>query len=239
MSYLPFHAIWKGKSILTDKTAFITEPLTFVQRDAEIVQQRADHFRTDMKSRRTVRDFSSKPVPRSVIETCIETAGGAPSGANQQPWHFVAIQDPQIKHRIRLAAEEEERAFYAGRAGQEWLEALAHLGTDDSKPFLDEAPWLIVIFAQRWGEDEDGKRVKHYYVPESVGIASGFLISALHLAGLASLTHTPAPMKFLNEICQRPESEKPVILLVAGYPKDDAEVPKISKFPIKDICSWI
>lgn len=224
---------------MNDKTLFITEALEFEQRDAAQVQQRAEQFRTDMKSRRTVRDFSSKPVPRSVIETCIETAGGAPSGANQQPWHFVAIQDPGIKHQIRLAAEEEERAFYAGRAGQEWLQALAHLGTDDNKPFLDEAPWLIVIFAKRWGEGEDGKRVKYYYVPESVGIASGFLISALHLAGLASLTHTPAPMKFLNQICQRPDSEKPVILLVVGYPKDDAEVPKISKFPLDQISSWI
>ena len=224
---------------MTDKTQFITEPLEFEYRDEADVQQRAEQFRADMKSRRTVRDFSSKPVPRSVIEACIEAAGGAPSGANQQPWHFVAIQDPDTKHRIRLAAEEEERAFYAGRAGQEWLEALAHLGTDDNKPFLDEAPWLIVIFAKRWGEGQDGTRVKHYYVPESVGIASGFLISALHLAGLASLTHTPAPMKFLNEICGRPESEKPVILLVAGYPKEDAEVPKIAKLPLDDITSWI
>ena len=224
---------------MIDKSVFVTEPLTFEHRDAAAVQQRAEQFRTNMKSRRTVRDFSSKPVPRSVIEACIETAGGAPSGANQQPWHFVAIQDAQIKHRIRLAAEEEEQAFYAGRAGQEWLEALAHLGTDDSKPFLEDAPWLIVIFAKRWGEDEGGKRIKHYYVPESVGIASGFLIAALHLAGLASLTHTPAPMKFLNQICQRPDSEKPVILLVAGYPKDDAEVPQISKYPVEDISSWI
>ena len=224
---------------MTDKTQFITERLQFKYRDEADVQRRAEQFRSDMKSRRTVRDFSSKPVPRSVIETCIEAAGGAPSGANQQPWHFVAIQNPETKHRIRLAAEEEERAFYAGRAGQEWLEALAHLGTDDNKPFLDEAPWLIVIFAKRWGEDDGGKRIKHYYVPESVGIASGFLISALHLAGLASLTHTPAPMKFLNEICGRPESEKPVILLVAGYPKEDAEVPKITKLPLDDIASWI
>ncbi len=224
---------------MTDRPPFITEPLIFQHRDEEIVQKRADQFHADMKSRRTVRDFSPKPVPRAIIEACIETAGGAPSGANQQPWHFVAIQDPQIKHRIRLAAEEEERAFYAGRAGQEWLKALAHLGTDENKPFLEEAPWLIVIFAKRWGEDASEKRVKHYYVPESVGIACGMLISAIHMAGLASLTHTPAPMKFLNEICQRPESEKPVILLVAGFPKDDAEVPSISKYPLNEISSWI
>jgi nitroreductase len=224
---------------MTDKTSFITEPLNFELLDAETVAKQAQRFRTDMQSRRTVRDFSSRPVPRDIIETCIEIAGDAPSGANQQPWHFVAISDPETKHRIRLAAEEEERAFYAGRAGEEWLDALAHLGTDDNKPFLDEAPWLIVIFAKRWGEDDHGNRVKHYYVPESVGIASGFLISALHMAGLASLTHTPAPMKFLTEICGRPESEKPVILLVAGYPADDAEVPKIDKYPLDKISSWI
>ena len=192
-----------------------------------------------MKTRRTVRDFSSKPVPRDVIENCIRTAGNAPSGANQQPWHFVAISNPVKKSKIREAAEQEEREFYAGRAGEEWLEALVHLGTDDHKPFLEEAPWLIVIFAKRWGEDEQGNRIKHYYVPESVGIATGFLITALHQAGLASLTHTPAPMKFLNEICQRPDSEKPVILLVVGHPKDDATVPKISKLPLEAISSWV
>ena len=224
---------------MTDKSSFITEPLQFEPRDAEAIRARAERFLLDMKSRRTVRDYSSKPVPREIIETCIAAAGGAPSGANQQPWHFVAISDPETKRRIRLAAEEEERAFYAGRAGEEWLDALANLGTDDHKPFLEEAPWLIAIFAKRWGEDEAGNRIKHYYVPESVGIASGFLISAIHMAGLASLTHTPAPMKFLNQICQRPESEKPVILLVVGYPAEDAEVPKIDKYPVESISTWI
>ncbi len=224
---------------MTDQSSFITEPLGFESAEPDTVGQRARQFQSDMKSRRTVRHYSTRPVPREIIETCIETAGNAPSGANQQPWHFVAISDPEVKLQIRLAAEEEERAFYAGRAGEEWLDALAHLGTDDNKPFLEEAPWLIVIFAQRWGEDEQGNRLKHYYVPESVGIASGFLISALHMAGLASLTHTPAPMKFLNQICKRPDSEKPVILLVAGYPADDAEVPKISKYPLHKISSWI
>ena len=224
---------------MADKTSFITEPLRFEPRDIETVGERARQFQADMKARRTVRDYSSRPVPRDVIETYIATAGTAPSGANQQPWHFVAISDPETKRQIRIAAEEEERAFYAGRAGEEWLEALAHLGTDDNKPFLEEAPWLIAIFAKRWGEDEQGNRIKHYYVPESVGIASGFLISAFHMAGLATLTHTPAPMKFLNQICGRPEAEKPVILLVVGYPAEDAKVPKIGKYPVDTISSWI
>ncbi len=218
---------------------FETEPLNFQFNEDETVLKSAEAFRHSMLSRRTVRDFSSRPVPRDIIESCLLTAGNAPSGANQQPWHFVAISNPDIKSKIRVAAEEEERAFYAGRAGQEWLEALAHLGTDDNKPFLEDAPWLIAIFAKRWGEDAQGNKVKHYYVPESVGIASGFLITALHQAGLASLTHTPAPMKFLTEICERPDSEKPVILLVVGYPKADAQVPKITKEPLGYISSWI
>ena len=219
--------------------AFIEESLAFSRAVPEEVKARAEKFEADMKSRRTVRHFSSDLVPASVIETCIAVAGGAPSGANQQPWHFVAISDPKIKSRIRQAAEEEERSFYAGRAGEEWLDALAHLGTDADKPFLEDAPWLIAVFAKRWGEDENGNRIKHYYVPESVGIACGFLISALHKAGLASLTHTPAPMKFLSQICGRPDSEKPVILMVVGYPKDDAKVPKIEKLPVVGILSWI
>lgn len=228
-----------GDFDLTEKTSFITRPLDFVSRSDDEISRRAKAFEQDMKSRRTVRNFSDRPVPRQTIETCIAAAGGAPSGANQQPWHFVAIGDPQTKICIRKAAEEEERAFYSGRAGQEWIDALAHLGTDDNKPFLEEAPWLIVIFAQRWGEDENGNRIKHYYVPESVGIAAGFLISAIHMAGLASLTHTPAPMKFLNRICGRPEAEKPVILLVVGHPKTDAQVPDISKKPLRQISSWM
>ncbi|MGI9366937.1 MAG: nitroreductase family protein [Rhizobiaceae bacterium] len=224
---------------MNDKTSYITRPLDFVCHSDDEIRARAQSFQQNMKSRRTVRDFSGRPVSREVIEACILAAGGAPSGANQQPWHFVAISDAQTKNRIRQAAEEEERAFYSGRAGQEWIDALAHLGTDDNKPFLEEAPWLIVIFAQRWGEDEDGNRIKHYYVPESVGIAAGFLISAIHKAGLASLTHTPSPMKFLNRICGRPEAEKPVILLVVGHPKIDAKVPDISKKSLNQISSWI
>ncbi len=192
-----------------------------------------------MLTRRTVRDYSDRPVDRTVIEQAIAAARSAPSGANQQPWHFVAISDTDTKRRIREAAEAEERAFYAGRAGNEWLDALAHLGTDADKPFLETAPWLIVLFAQRWGVDEDGARVKNYYVPESVGIACGFLIAALHDAGLATLTHTPAPMKFLTEICGRPDSEKPFVLLVVGHPADGATVPDIERKMDGETVTWI
>lgn len=206
-----------------------TQPLAFQERETDEIAARATALRAALKTRRTIRDFSSRPVPRAIIETLVMTAAGAPSGANQQPWTFVCIADPALKRQIRIAAEEEEKAFYAGRAGAEWLEALEHLGTDWEKPFLETAPWLIAIFAQRWGRDENGKKIKHYYVPESVGIATGFLISAIHQAGLASLTHTPAPMAFLNEICGRPENEKPVILLVVGHPAEGCEVPVIDK----------
>lgn len=213
-------------------------PLEFAQRDETEMMARAQEFRALMKARRTVRDFSPRPVPRELIETCIMTAGGAPSGANQQPWTFVCIGDAATKTAIRDAAEKEEREFYAGRASDEWLDALAPIGTDANKPFLETAPWLIAIFAQRYGVTPEGKRVKHYYVPESVGIATGFLIAALHNAGLATLTHTPSPMGFLNEICGRPEHEKALILLVAGYPDDGALVPNIAKKPAEDIIVW-
>ena len=212
--------------------------LYFEHLDAAETAQRASAFRALMNRRRTVRDFSDRPVPRAVIEDCVMTAATAPSGANQQPWTFVCISDPQTKRRIREAAEEEERGFYAGRASEEWLEALAPLGTDENKPFLETAPWLIAIFAQRYGTAQDGRRIKHYYVPESVGIASGFLIAALHGAGLATLTHTPSPMGFLNEICGRPESEKAVILLVAGYPAERATVPDIARKPAGQVLVW-
>jgi iodotyrosine deiodinase len=202
---------------------------------------RARAFHADVVRRRTVRDFDSRPVPRDVIETCLMAAGTAPSGANLQPWHFAVIEDAAAKRRIRQAAEEEERAFYAGRAPKEWLEALAPLGTDADKPFLEEAPLLIAIFAQRSGTRPDGRKVTHYYVPESVGIATGFLILALHHAGLATLTHTPSPMGFLNEICRRPSWEKPTILLVVGYPKAGCQVPVHGgiKKPLAEISSWI
>lgn len=202
---------------------------------------RAAEFHAEIRRRRTVRDFCDRAVPREVIESCLLAAGTAPSGANQQPWHFAVITDPLRKARIRQAAEIEEREFYEGRASAEWLEALAPLGTDANKPFLETAPILIAIFGQRHGLTASGKKVKHYYVPESVGIATGFLIAALHHAGLATLTHTPSPMGFLNEICGRPEAEKPYILLVVGYPAGNCLVPRHGsiKKPLSEISSWL
>ncbi|MFZ4687182.1 MAG: nitroreductase family protein [Hyphomonadaceae bacterium] len=202
---------------------------------------RATALREELARRRTVRDFEPRPVPREVIETCLLTAGSAPSGANQQPWFFSVITDPAHKRRVREEAEAEERAFYGGRAPQEWLDALSPLGTDPNKPFLEEAPVLIAIFAQKYGVRADGERYSHYYVPESVGIATGFLIAALHHAGLATLTHTPSPMKFLTALCARPPSEKPVILLVVGYPKPDCRVPVHGgiKKPLAAIAQWL
>jgi nitroreductase len=201
--------------------------------------ERAEAFYTEMRRRRTVRMFSDRLVPREVIERCLLTAGTAPNGANLQPWHFVVIGDPEIKHRIRLAAEEEERAFYSGRAPQEWLDALAHLGTDAAKPFLDTAPYLVAIFAQSYGMAADGSRQRHYYVQESVGIATGFLIAALHHAGLATLTHTPSPMGFLSEILGRPANERPFLLLVTGYPAESVTVPLITKKPLTEIATFV
>ncbi len=203
--------------------------------DAQMMAEAAQ-FYDHMRTRHSVRDYSDRPVPRAVIEDCVRAAGTAPSGANQQPWHFVAISDPAMKSRIRAAAEEEEEKFYAGGGGDAWLQALEPIGTDASKPHLDIAPWLIVIFAQRWGY-RNGERVKHYYVPESVGIATGMLITALHTAGLSCLTHTPNPMKFLNELCDRPENEKPIMILAVGHPAEDATVPSVAKKkkPLGDI----
>lgn len=189
----------------------------------------AEAFRDYMRKRHSVRDFLPDPVPRAVIEAAVAAAGSAPSGANQQPWHFVAVGDPAIKARIREAAEAEERAFYAGGGGDAWLAALEPIGTGALKPHLEIAPWLIVIFAQRWGTAPDGSRRKHYYVPESVGIATGVLITALHQAGLVTLTHTPNPMGFLNALCGRPEAEKPVMILAVGHPAPDATVPEAAK----------
>jgi iodotyrosine deiodinase len=223
-------------------TRAIFEPLTGYRDHAdEEMRVRTASFLAAIRRRRTVREFSDRPVPRQVIEDAIRAAGSAPSGANLQPWHFAVIADPAAKRRIREAAEEEERAFYDGRAPQEWLDALAPLGTDANKPFLEVAPVLIAIFMQRHGVLPDGRPVKHYYVPESVGIATGFLIAALHDAGLATLTHTPSPMGFLNEICRRPENEKPAILLVVGHPAPDARVPVAAgiKKPLDEISTWI
>lgn len=194
----------------------------------EEMQTEADAFLDLMRQRHSVRDYSDRRVAREVIEQCVAAAGTAPSGANQQPWHFVAIQDPTMKAKIRAAAEEEEERFYAGGGGDEWLRALEPIGTGSEKPHLDIAPWLIVIFAQRWGE-RDGQKIKHYYVPESVGIATGMLITALHQAGLSCLTHTPNPMRFLNALCDRPDNEKPVMILAVGHPAQDATVPAAAK----------
>lgn len=202
--------------------------------------RRAETYAAELRRRRTVREYDAREPPREVLEQCLLAAGSAPSGANMQPWHFVVITDREVKRRVRLAAEEEERDFYTNRAPKEWLEALAPLGTDEHKPFLEQAT-LIAIFAQRFGALPDGRKVKHYYVPESVGIATGFLISALHHAGLATLTHTPSPMGFLNEICGRPENEKPYILLVVGYPAHGCTVPVYGglRRPLAETTTWL
>lgn len=202
------------------------------------MRRRARTFRDEMLRRRTVRQFSSRPVPREIIEDCLAVAGSAPSGANMQPWHFVVVSDAQIKRQIREAAEAEERIFYRERAPQEWLDALAPLGTDENKPYLETAPYLIAVFAETYSLSPAGRKVKNYYVTESVGIATGLLIAAVHMAGLVSLTHTPSPMGFLNGILRRPPHEKPFLLLVVGYPEADARVPAISKKPLAEIAMF-
>ena len=201
--------------------------------------QRAFAFREQMQHRRTVRQFSDRPVPREIIEQCVRAAATAPSGANLQPWHFVVVSNQAVKHQIRIAAEQEELEFYNRRAPKEWLDALAPLGTDEHKPFLELAPYLIAVFVERYGLLPDGRRVKHYYAMESVGIATGILITAIHQVGLASLTHTPSPMKFLNEILARPKNETPFLLLVVGYPDDAAVVPVIEKKKLEGVCTLI
>lgn len=198
---------------------------------------RAESFAAEMARRRTTRHFSDRAVDRAVIERCLSVAGSAPSGAHQQPWHFVAVSDAGLKREIRAAAEAEEREFYS-TAPPEWLEALAPLGTDATKPYLEAAPYLIAVFAQRYGTDESGARRKHYYVNESVGIATGFLLAALHHAGLAALTHTPSPMAFLRELLGRPASEKPVMLIVTGYPAPDARIPILTRKPLDAISTF-
>lgn len=202
---------------------------------------RVRDFRSALQGRRTCRMFADKPVPRAIIEEALLAAGTAPSGANHQPWHFAIVSSAEMKHQIRLAAEVEEREFYAGKAGQEWLEALAPLGTDEDKEYLDIAPWHIVVFGQRRGGIEPGERRTNYYVPESIGIACGFLLAALHSAGLATLTHTPNPMAFLRTLCGRPSDEKPYMIIVAGHPAEDAEVPlhALRKKPLEQITSWL
>ena len=202
------------------------------------MRERVSKFYADIDRRRTVREFSDRPVPRDIIDTALRAAGTAPSGANLQPWHFVVVSGAETKRRIREAAEVEEREFYEHRASEEWLEALAPLGTDADKPFLETAPYLIAVFLKKFDELEDGRKVKHYYPSESTGLATGFLIAALHAAGLATLTHTPSPMKFLNEILGRPKSERPFLLLVAGYPAEDCEVPDISRKELSEFVSY-
>ncbi len=214
-------------------------PLEFVEYPAEEMARRAAEFYTEMQRRRSVRHFSDRPVPRAIIEDCLRVANSAPSGANKQPWHFVVVSDPATKRRIRAAAEAEERAFYEHRAPQEWLDDLAPLGTGPDKPFLEAAPYLIAIFARRYGLRPDGSKEPHYYVQESVGIATGMLLAALHHAGLATLTHTPSPMNFLNEILGRPPNERAYLLLVTGYPAPDATVPVLSKKPLEEVTTFI
>ena len=205
----------------------------------EEMRARLEEFYTDMDRRRTVREFSDRPVPRDIIETALKAANTAPSGANLQPWHFVVVSGPETKRKLREAAEVEEREFYTHRASEEWLAALEPLGTDDNKPFLETAPYLIAVFLQKYGELPDGRKVKHYYPAESTGLATGILIAALHRAGLVTLTHTPSPMKFLNEILGRPKSERPFLLLVVGYPADDARVPDIERKALEEFTSWV
>lgn len=220
-------------------SSYRTLPLDFQNISEEQMCKNSEKFLELMKRRRTVRDFSDKAVPKEIIENAIKTAGSAPSGANMQPWHFVAISNSGIKKKIREAAEEEERKFYASRAPEAWLDALAPLGTDAQKPFLEIAPWLIVVFLKKFTIDKDGNKHKHYYPSESVGIASGLLISALHNAGLATLTHTPSPMQFLTDICGQTSNEKPYMILVAGYPTTDAKVPAIERYNLDEISSWL
>lgn len=217
-----------------------TVPLDeFQEFPVEEMRARLKDFYEDVSRRRTVREFSDRPVPRDLIETALKAAGTAPSGANLQPWHFVVVSGAETKKKIREAAEVEEREFYQHRASEEWLAALEPLGTDSNKPFLETAPYLIAVFLQKFGALPDGRKVKHYYPVESTGLATGILITALHHAGLATLTHTPSPMKFLNEILGRPKSERPFLLLVVGYPADDAEVPDITRKELETFTSFV
>ena len=213
---------------------------TYEEFPVDLMQERVDAFEAHLQRRRTARQFSDRPVPRSIIEKCLLAAGTAPSGAHQQPWYFVAISDPAVKARIRAAAEAEEREFYQRRAPPEWLEALRPLGTDEHKPYLEQAPWLIAVFLRRFSRAPDGRKIKHYYTDESVGIATGLLIAAVHTAGLVSLTHTPSPMGFLTEILGRPKDiERPFLLLVVGYPRSDAVVPDITRKPLQEIACFM
>jgi nitroreductase len=222
---------------LTETAGFI--PLDFNLQDEATMLTQSQVFLQLMSRRRTVRDFSPRELPQGVLENALKAAGSAPSGANMQPWHFVVVQDSAVKKRIREAAEAEERELYTHRASDEWLQALAPLGTDANKAFLQHAPALIAIFLKKFTLDESGRKHKNYYTAESVGIATGILITALHNAGLATLTHTPSPMKFLSQILERPDYERPYLLLVCGYPSDDATVPDIKRRPLEDIATFV
>lgn len=221
---------------MTDKYPF--QPLEYAEKPVEEMEARALAYYQDIKRRRTVREFSDRPVPKTIIENALLAAGTAPSGANMQPWHYVVVSNPDLKARMRGAAEAEEKEFYEHRASEEWLRALAPLGTDDKKEFLQKAPWLIVVFLKKFTFDEKGNRFKNYYTAESVGISCGFLLSALHHAGLVTLTHTPSPMKFLNTLLERPKEERAYMIIVAGYPEADAMVPVISKDPLEKFVTF-
>jgi len=214
-------------------------PLNWNPLPEEEMARRAREFRASAARRRSVRHYSTRPVPRSIIEDCILAAGTAPSGAHRQPWRFVAVSDPETKRTIRVAAEAEEREFYEHRAPDDWLEALAPLGTSADKPFLEMASWLIVVFAESYGVDEVGSRVKNYYVQESVGIATGMLIAAAHAAGLATLTHTPSPMRFLGPLLGRPDRERPFLILVVGHPSEEALVPSLARKSLDEIATFV
>ena len=221
-----------------EENSLKTIPLDFTLLEESEMFERAKELNGLLQKRRTVRDYSNKPVPRKIIEQCLLAANSAPSGANRQPWHFALVNDAEKKKEIREGAEEEEREFYTSRAPQDWLDALAPLGTDANKPFLETAPYLIIIFGQKYDIGENGQKLKNYYVAESVGIATGLLIAALHNAGLATLTHTPAPMKFLNKILDRPDTERPIMILVVGYPEENARVPDISRKTLDQFTSF-
>ena len=228
----------KDRKISISPAQIPTIPLDFQEYPVKEMQRRALEYYEKIKQRRTVRDFSVRNVPVDIIENCLRTADTAPNGANQHPWHFVVVTDPEKKRKIRLAAEKEEKEFYCTRAPKEWLEVLAPLGTDENKPFIETAPYLIAIFAQIYGVDKNGNKTKNYYVNESVGIATGLLVSAIHYSGLASLTHTPSPMRFLNQILERPDSERPFLLLIVGYPAVDARVPDIRRKSLNEITTY-
>lgn len=224
---------------MDDQATLPWQPYAALSDSDRIARARA--FRDSMGSRRSCRAFSDEPVPRDVIEAAIQAAGSAPNGANRQPWHFVAVSSLEAKCAIRVAAEEEERRFYEGRAGRQWLNALWPLGTGPDKPYLEIAPWILVAFAQRWGGTGEGDEEQNYYVTESVGIACGLLLATLHQAGLATLVHTPNPMRFLNRVCGRPDQEKPLLMIVAGHAADDARIPRraLEKKPLEQITSWL